>query len=80
MDAAPSENSNTMADNYELKRLCIIFGVTQSNTLYRILSANDKAEMMERINQETESLKLALRGGEKCEDGKVWDEVRQQCV
>lgn len=80
MNEAASEALNNNADSEELKRLCIIFGVTQSNTLYRILSAKDDAERSERIKEETASFTAASRGAEKCTDGKVWDEVRQECV
>ncbi len=80
MEAATSEKLNYWADSEELKRFCIICGVRQSNAIYRILSANDKAEMIERVIEETESIKLSMRGSEKCTDGKVWDEARQQCI
>ncbi len=80
MDAATSMNTNEAEENNKLKRFCIVFGVTQSNTLYRILRSNDKAEMMERITQETESLERASRGSGKCPVGTVWDEARQECV
>lgn len=80
MEAATNEKLNDWADSEELKRFCIIFGVRQSNAIYRILSANDKAEMIERVKEETKSIKLSMRGGGKCSDGKVWDEARQECV
>lgn len=80
MEAAASMDLNATEKNQELKRLCITFGVTQSNALYRILSANDKAEMQKRIIEETENLELALRGSGKCPVGTVWDEARQECV
>lgn len=85
METATSEKLYNSADDEELKRFCKIFAVAQSNMIYRILSAKDKAEMMERIKEETEVLmpKMRLagtRGGEKCGDGQVWDEALQKCV
>ncbi len=80
MENAASENLNNLSDSEELKRFCTVFGVMQSNTIYRILSGNDKAGMIERVIEETENIKLNLRGSEKCENGQVWDEARGICV
>ncbi len=79
MEAAEAREYSA-AESEEVKRLCTVFGVSQSNALYRILSANDKVEMQKRIIQETESLEQALRGSGKCPVGTVWDEARQECV
>lgn len=80
MDATTNESSNNYAaENEELKRLCTVFGVRQSNMLYHLLSAKDDAEKLERIKETTRIIGLE-RGGDKCEAGQIWDEVHGVCV
>ncbi len=80
MNEAASEALNNYADSEELKRFCTVMGVVHSNALYRILSANDDAERLERTKKETSNFTAASRGVAKCTDGKIWDEARQECV
>ncbi len=78
MEAAEARENLTSTDQ-ELKRLCTVFGVSQSNQLYRILIAEDKTEATASILQ-TAHMKSEGRGGEKCGVGQIWDEVRGVCV
>ena len=80
MNEAASEVLNNYADSEELKRFCTVMGVVHSNALYRILSAKDDAERLERTKKETSNFTAASRGAAKCADGQIWDEARQVCV
>jgi len=80
MNEAANEALNNNADSEELKRFCTVMGVVHSNALYRILSANDDAERLERTKKEISNFTAASRGAAKCADGQIWDEARQVCV
>lgn len=80
MNEAASETLNNYADSEELKRFCTVMGVAHSNALYRILSAKDDAEMLERIKEETSGVMKLTRGEGKCGVGQIWDEVNHVCV
>ena len=78
MEAAEAREYSA-AESEEVRRLCVVFGVSQSNQLYRILNANDKTEVTAGLVRE-EHVKSEGRGGSKCGIGEIWDEVRGICV
>jgi len=71
---------NNYADSEELKKFCIIMGIAHSNALYRILSAKDDGEMLERIKDETSGITKSSRGADKCNVGQIWDAAKGVCV
>ncbi len=76
MEEATSVKLTNHAGSEELKRFCTVMGVAQSNALYRILSAKDDAEMLERLKEETTGVlksnrSAENRGAEKCADGQI---------
>jgi hypothetical protein len=78
--AATSEYTTSEAENKELKRLCTVFGVSQSNRLYRLLNTNDKTEVTAQLIREEHVKSDPSRGGDSCEVGQIWDAVRGTCV
>jgi len=78
MEATSTEYTTAGAEDAELKRLCAVFAVSQSNRLYRLLKAKNFAEATAQILRE-ERIRLEGRGGDKCQEGTILNQATGKC-
>lgn len=80
MENATGEQLDYLAKDEELKRFCVLYGATQSNLMYRLLSGKGDADKFDRIQEEIETIIIkSQRGAQKCDAGQVYDEARGVC-
>ncbi len=81
MAEAKTETTNNVAESEELRGFYRALAAVQTNSIFRVMSAEDEEQMKRRAVEVTNHLvKIAnANGGEKCGNGTIWNPITGRC-